>query len=171
MSADIERRVFDALVFAPDGLTADDLCRRLGGITKGQLSESVRHMRESVEVDYGLQREGEWSYSLIPGAIRPAEKVMAQTSKHPLYSIWKGMHNRCTNANGKTYKHYGGRGIKVCDRWKDLDAFAADVGPRPSLGHSIDRINNDGDYEPSNVRWATALEQVRNRRPFQKRAP
>ena len=81
------------------------------------------------------------------------------------YSAWQGMKERCYNTNKKEYKYYGARGIKVCDKWKDdFQAFLADVGKRPSGQHSIDRINNDGNYEPGNVRWATQSEQRLNAR-------
>lgn len=77
------------------------------------------------------------------------------------YKIWSGMKRRCSD---ESFKHYFGRGIKVCDRWSSFEAFYEDMGPRPSSKHSIDRINNDGDYEPSNCRWATSKEQSRNKR-------
>jgi hypothetical protein len=84
-------------------------------------------------------------------------------SKHPIYSIWRGMVDRCRNPRCVSYPRYGGRGIRVCDRWMDFAAFLADMGERPSKGHSLDRIDNDGDYEPSNVRWATRAVQMANR--------
>ena len=83
---------------------------------------------------------------------------------HPLYAVWCGMKQRCYNPQATGYARYGGRGIKVCDRWKDdYEMFEADMSGRP-IGTSLDRINNDGDYEPSNVKWSTPKEQANNRR-------
>jgi len=84
------------------------------------------------------------------------------------YRIWVGMRNRCSDPNRVSWPNYGGRGIRVCERWNDFRHFLADMGPRPSPRHSLDRINNDGNYEPGNVRWATARQQVKNRRSFSK---
>lgn len=86
---------------------------------------------------------------------------------HPLYKVWAAMIRRCENSNDHHYHCYGGRGIKVCGRWRNsFENFLADVGERPSKKYSLDRYpNNDGDYEPGNVRWATSSEQAYNRRP------
>lgn len=81
------------------------------------------------------------------------------------YKSWAEMLSRCNNPNTTAYHNYGGRGIRVCERWANSFAtFLADMGPKPSPSHSIDRINNEGDYFPGNCRWATKKEQDTNRR-------
>lgn len=83
----------------------------------------------------------------------------------PEYHAWEAMLRRCRVKSEKRYADYGGRGIRVCDAWTaSFAAFFRDVGSRPSAAHSLDRIDNDGHYEPGNVRWATRGEQMRNRR-------
>jgi len=87
--------------------------------------------------------------------------------KHPLYNRWYHMITRCYNEGGWAYKHYGGRGITVCDRWRNsLENFMEDMGPSFDPKLSLDRIDNDGNYEPDNCRWATQSEQLRNKRGF-----
>jgi hypothetical protein len=79
------------------------------------------------------------------------------------YRAWQRMKERCCNPNCKQFKHYGGRGVTICDRWVKFENFIHDMGPRPS-GMSLDRINVDGNYEPANCRWATQKDQTRNTR-------
>ncbi|WP_144378496.1 hypothetical protein [Mesorhizobium amorphae] len=90
-------------------------------------------------------------------------RSMTYTSE---YAAWQSMRARCCNPSRVDYPRYGGRGIKVCTQWRDsFERFLADMGPKPSTKHQIDRYpNNDGNYEPGNCRWATPIQQARNRR-------
>ena len=91
--------------------------------------------------------------------------MMPNPNKTPEYATWERMKARCYMPNHNSYKNYGGRGIVVCDAWRNSFAsFLSDMGKRPSENHSLDRINNDGNYEPGNCKWSTAKDQARNRR-------
>lgn len=102
-----------------------------------------------------------------------SDRVTAQNKTHgmwnePIYKIWTGIKDRCTNSAGSHYTRYGARGITICNEWQDsFESFYSHVSQLPHFGekgYSIDRIDNDGDYEPGNVRWATGTTQSRNRR-------
>jgi hypothetical protein len=110
------------------------------------------------------------------------EKLVESNTTHgmsrlPEYNCWKGIISRCTNPKNRNYKYYGARGISVSDRWRYgedgksgvmcfLEDILTSIGRRPGKGYSIDRIDNNGNYEPSNLKWSTWSEQLRNRRPM-----
>ncbi len=83
--------------------------------------------------------------------------------KTPEYSAWAGIKSRCEQVGSTAYKRYGGAGIRVCERWNTFEQFLADMGRRPTAQHSVDRINNGGNYSPENCRWATQHQQQRNK--------
>ncbi|MET7347444.1 hypothetical protein [Streptomyces mirabilis] len=97
------------------------------------------------------------------GCLRRESVTTHGMSDSPTYSTWESMIQRCTNPRCKDYADYGGRGITVCQRWRTFENFLADMGVKPE-GRSIDRIDNDGSYEPGNCRWATLSEQNSNQR-------
>jgi hypothetical protein len=92
----------------------------------------------------------------------------SRNGRSPEYRAWIAMRSRCTHSNRRDFHRYGGRGITVCERWQQYELFIADllatIGRRPSSKYSIDRIDSNGNYEPGNVRWATASQQRRNQR-------
>ncbi len=92
------------------------------------------------------------------------EELRGKKAKHPLYSVWRCMKRRCDDSKHHSYKYYGGRGIKVCDKWlNSFSAFIFDMGRKPTDNHQLDRIDNNGNYEPGNCRWATPSENSYNR--------
>ncbi|HCE08726.1 MAG TPA: hypothetical protein DEQ40_09035 [Oxalobacteraceae bacterium] len=116
-----------------------------------------KHLRNGMTASCGcLRRETTAAKNETHGLAR----------KVPEYGVWCGMKSRCTATGRKDFSRYGGRGISVCARWRDsFPNFLADMGPRPSSKHSIEREDNDGDYEPGNCYWATPSQQAFNRRP------
>lgn len=101
------------------------------------------------------------------GCYRAEKAAQAKShgkTKSAEYRIWQGMLNRCRNENVKGFERYGGRGIRVCERWQSFENFLQDLGERPSPTHSLERKNADGDYEPNNVVWATVVTQANNKR-------
>jgi len=101
------------------------------------------------------------------------ERMIARFTSHGMsyshariYRVWSMMKDRCHNPRNTKFRDYGAKGVTVCDRWREsFEAFFADMGDRPSQTHSLDRIDPCGNYEPSNCRWATTLEQRHNWRP------
>ncbi len=124
----------------------------------GEHIASPRHVRA------GLIKGCSACHKARAGPIRRAHQTTHGMCRSPIYYAWNTMKGRCSNPKSHKYPYYGARGIKVCDRWRDFENFYADMGDRPE-GLTLGRIDNDGDYEPSNCRWETYYQQTHNRRP------
>lgn len=110
--------------------------------------KSAREFNSNVSMPDGL---GAWCRACVAA------------KRTPEYRTWCSMRERCRRKSNQDYPRYGGRGIRVCRRWLTFELFLKDMGPRPSSKHSIDRIDNDGNYEPGNCRWATTKDQQSNK--------
>ncbi len=105
-----------------------------------------------------------WSRSGSPTGQRAERQAGVNLKRDvPEYGNWRAMKRRCDSPNQPRFEHYGGRGITVCERWlHSFTNFYADMGPKPTAKHTLNRIDNDGNYEPGNVEWATYKEQANN---------
>ncbi len=150
----------------------------LAGLRFGKLTVGPNHVRRGRQTfwpcicDCGNGQIEVWAASLRAGKTRSCgclhKEAAVRWTKHgqegsKLYKTWQGVKRRCLNPNSNDFSRYGGRGIRIHDAWRDdFLAFSAGVGDPPSKRHSIDRIDNDGDYAPGNVRWSLPRDQANN---------
>lgn len=117
----------------------------------GKRSTTGGNLKRGMNISCGCVKPGPSSHGHCVGG------------ETPTYRVWNHMRSRCQNTKSQFYRHYGGRGISVCERWQRFENFLQDMGPRPD-GLSLDRIDNNGNYEPENCRWATNAHQQLNKR-------
>lgn len=124
-----------------------------------------------MKTEQNLTLESERGFSDTLGSVSKSVSSNPGNTRHghsrpmsPTYVSWQKMKSRCRDKSRHNYKHYGGRGICVCERWQKFENFLYDMGERP-VGMFLDRIDNDGNYEPMNCQWATRSENERNKRP------
>lgn len=151
-------------------ISIGDSFGRLTVVSKGKISGRNRYWickcecGVTKEICYSsLSRGSTNSCGCLNSELASSRRVKHGLSKTEIYDVWVNMKSRCLNQSNKSFHNYGGRGIKVCERWMQFDNFFADMGEPPAR-HEIDRIDNDGDYLPSNCKWSTKQEQCENRR-------